>query len=160
MFPKARRLSLLLALALVTVGVNLLSAGQAQAAPSKPGLAAGPAQAAPSTRDLVAGPAQAALPKPDYVAGAAVAAKPGYDVALWSKTYKCVYTGWVHVRVNWQCALKTSSGITLSSHTGSFSGGGLSTPLYYYKTANTYLCAYASAGYSDGSGYDSSQSCQ
>lgn len=146
MFSKARRPALLLAVALFTLGLNFLSVGQAQAAPSRP--------------DLVAGQAQTAPLRPDYVAGAAVAAKPGYDPALWSKTYKCVFTGWVQVRVNWTCALKTSGGVTLSSHTGYFLSGGYSTPLYYYKTANTYLCAYASAGYSDGSGYDSSQSCQ
>lgn len=165
MFLKARRPTTLIAVALVVLGLNLLSVGQAQAAPSQAGqaradLVSGPAQAAPLKADLAAGLAPAAPPRPDYVPGAASASKPGYDPALWSKTYKCQFPGWVRVQVNWQCALKTPGGVTLSSHTGYFTSGSYSTPLYYYKTANTYLCTFASAGYADGSGYDSSQSCQ
>lgn len=156
MFLKARRPTLLLAVALVVLGLNFLSVGQAQAAAAQ----VGQAQATQSNADFTTGLAPAAPPKPDYNPGAASASKPGYDPATWSKTYKCQYPGWVTVQVNWVCSLKTSGGVTVSSHSGTFSSGSYSTPLYYYKTANTYLCTYASAGYADGSGYDSSQSCQ
>lgn len=98
--------------------------------------------------------------RPFYVAGNASAFTPGYDVSLWAKTYHCVFNGWASVRVNWACSLRTSGGVTLSSHSGSFSNGGYSTPLYYFKTSNTYLCDVAQAGYNDGSASDYDKKCQ
>jgi hypothetical protein len=105
--------------------------------------------------------ADAAPVTPAYVAGSASPAKPGYDAATWSKTYKCAFAGWAHVRVNWQCRLKDpASGVYLSGHSGSFTTGSATTPTYFFPTANVYLCTVANASYADGSDSDSNQSCQ
>jgi hypothetical protein len=75
MFLRARRPTLLLAVALVVLGLNFLSVGQAQASPPQAGSAQAPqsnaaptgqAQAAPLRSDLVPALAPKAPPKPDY----------------------------------------------------------------------------------------------
>ena len=97
---------------------------------------------------------------PDYVAGSSVASYPTYDTTLWAKIYKCTYSGWAHVLVNYQCRLKDPyTGSYLTGFSGSFSDGSENPSARSYKTANVYLCTVASAGYWDGSAYDSDQKC-
>lgn len=99
-------------------------------------------------------------PSPSYVAGSSVAGRPSYDQSLWAKKYNCAFAGWAHVTVNWTCQLKIygQSG-HLQEHDGSFASGGFVTPTYSYFTADTYLCSFAYAGYSDGSASNGDEKC-
>lgn len=92
---------------------------------------------------------------PAYVAGSSVAAYPVYDTFTWSKIYKCTYAGWAHVQVNFQCRLQNPfTGTTYTGFSGSFSGGSYNPSARSFRTADTYLCTYASAAYNDGSDGD------
>ena len=106
--------------------------------------------------------ATAAEPQLAYVAGASVASRPTYDSSTGTFSYKCTYAGWASVRVNWECSLRAPAlGLTLSSHSGSFSGGSASPPRYYYtkQYGITTVCTVAYAAYADGSDWDSDTTC-
>lgn len=102
-----------------------------------------------------------AIVKPQYVAGAAVARKPTYDKATGLYAWKCTYSGWAGVRVNYQCGLYTAGGTLVAGpRTGNFSGGSKDLALEYTaKGSLGSLCTEASAQYNDGSDSDSDRKC-
>lgn len=147
--PKIRYAALVAALALPALVAG--GAGQAQA---QGDVAA--ATAAPGTMTVVITPVH----EPQYVAGSAVPFKPVWDDATQSYSWKCVFSGWAQVQVNWDCHLDNIFGTAVSRHTGSYGGGTYSTPVYYYRKAyGTYLCTVAYAAYNNGSASDSDEAC-
>jgi hypothetical protein len=97
---------------------------------------------------LSAGDQNEVAPEP----GSAISSPASYDQVLWAIAWKCVFTGWALIKVNWSCKLartQAHGGGTLSGpKTGSFTGGWANPGPWYYATAPMDVCVYAFANYS------------
>lgn len=98
-------------------------------------------------------------PAAAYVAGSAVAGSWSYDYTIGGPVFRCTYSGWAYVDVNFTCRLRDVRGYTVARRDGTFNDGYHRTPLLSFRGPKGYYCVYAAASYANGSDSDSDTNC-